>query len=132
MFSLWWHRSLLEKRQRELWMQKLSLPPEFTCQHCYARQSVALSLLVYRHSFADIKVIPKKEVSTLLPWAHIAISNAKRMMLNTFHAMKPEYLQNYLNEFCYMFNRRYFGERLFDRLMVAAVCYKNKFRYNIR
>ena len=47
------------------------------------------------------KVIPKKEVSTLLPWVHIAISNAKRLMLNTFHAMKPEYLQNYLNEFCY-------------------------------
>ena len=78
------------------------------------------------------KVISKKEVSKLLPWVHIAISNAKRMLLNTFHGMKPEYLQNYLNEFCYKFNRRYFGERLFDRMMVAAVCYKNQFRYNIR
>ncbi|MDR0969046.1 MAG: IS1595 family transposase, partial [Lentimicrobiaceae bacterium] len=34
------------------------------------------------------------------------------------------------NEFCYKFNRRYFGECLFDRLMVAAVSYKNQFRYN--
>ena len=25
-------------------------------------------------------------------------------------------MQNYLNEFCYKFNRRYFGENLFDRL----------------
>ncbi|MBR3859491.1 MAG: IS1595 family transposase, partial [Bacteroidaceae bacterium] len=42
-----------------------------------------------------------------------------------------EYLQNYLNEFCWKFNRRNFGEALFDRLMVAAVSYKNQFRYNI-
>ncbi|MEA3448465.1 MAG: IS1595 family transposase, partial [Bacteroidota bacterium] len=35
-------------------------------------------------------------------------------------------------EFYYKFNRRYFGENLFDRLLVASVSYKNKFRYNIR
>jgi len=85
-------------------------------------------------------VIPKKEVPKLLPWVHIAISNAKRMLLDMFHGIKSEYLQfmvskvepSYLNEFCYKFNRRYFGERLFDRLMVATVSYKNQFRYNIR
>lgn len=47
-----------------------------------------------------------------------------------YHDIKPEYLQNYLNEFCYKFNRRYFGENLFDRLLVAAVSYKNQFRHN--
>lgn len=78
------------------------------------------------------QVIPKKEVGKLLPWVHIAISNAKRMLLDIFHDIKPEYLQSYLNEFCYKFNRRYFGESLFDRVMVAAVTYKNKFRYNIK
>ncbi|MEM7374099.1 MAG: IS1595 family transposase, partial [Bacteroidota bacterium] len=31
-----------------------------------------------------------------------------------------KYLQNYLNEFCYKQNRRYFNERLFDRLLIAA------------
>lgn len=77
------------------------------------------------------KVIPKEEVGKALPWVHIAISNAKRMLLNVFHDIQPEYLQSYLNEFCYMFNRRYFGERKFDRLMIAAVSYKNEFRYNI-
>jgi Zn ribbon nucleic-acid-binding protein len=71
------------------------------------------------------KVISKKDVGKLLPWVHIAISNAKRMFLDIFHDIKPEYLQNYLNEFCYKFNRRYFGEALFDRLMIAAVTYKN-------
>ncbi len=77
------------------------------------------------------KVIPKEKVGKALPWVHIAISNAKRMLLSVFHDIQPEYLQSYLNEFCYMFNRRYFGERKFDRLMVAAVSYKNEFRYNI-
>lgn len=68
----------------------------------------------------------------MLPWVHIAISNAKRMLLNVFHDIKPEYLQSYLNGFCYKFNRRYFGESLFDRLVIASVKQKNIFRYSIR
>lgn len=32
-----------------------------------------------------------------------------------------EYLQNYLNEMAWKMNRRYFGEKLFDRLMVTAI-----------
>ena len=73
------------------------------------------------------KVIAKKDIAKALPWVHIAISNAKRLLLNTYHDIKPEYLQSYLNEFCYKFNRRYFGESLFDRLMIASVTYKNSF-----
>ncbi|KAA6344004.1 hypothetical protein EZS27_008334 [termite gut metagenome] len=76
------------------------------------------------------KVIPKEEVGKALPWVHIAISNAKRLLLDIHHDIKGEYLQNYLSEFCYKFNRRYFGENLFDRLMVASVTYKNRFRCN--
>lgn len=78
------------------------------------------------------KVIPKDQVGKLLPWVHIAISNAKRLFLDIFHDLKPEYLQSYLNEFCYKFNRRYFGDNLFNRLLVAGVSYKNEFRYNIQ
>jgi hypothetical protein len=77
------------------------------------------------------KQISKTEVAKILPWVHIAISNAKRMLLDIFHDIKPEYQQDCLNEFCYKFNRRYFGEQRFDRLMIAAATYKNQFRYNI-
>jgi hypothetical protein len=63
----------------------------------------------------------KKEVSKIFPWAHIAISNAKKMCLGIHHSIKKCFMQNYLNEFCYKFNRRYFGDELFDRLMVASV-----------
>ena len=76
------------------------------------------------------KVIPKTEVGKVLPWVHIAISNAKRQLLDIYHQINPSYLQSYLNEFCYKFNRRYFGENLFDRLMLASVTYKNQFRCN--
>ena len=76
------------------------------------------------------KVIPKTEVGKVLPCVHIAISNAKRQLLDIYHQINPEYLQSYLNEFCYKFNRRYFGEQLFDRLMVASVNYKNELRCN--
>ena len=75
------------------------------------------------------QVITKEDVGKVLPWVHIAISNAKRQFLNIYHQLDSLHLQNYLNEFCYKFNRRYFGENLFDRLMLASVSYKNQFRY---
>ena len=62
----------------------------------------------------------EKTTRTTLQWVHIAISNAKRTLLGIFHKIKGKYLQNYLNEFCYKLNRRYFGERLFDRLILAV------------
>ena len=89
-------------------------------------------------SYVDLKkyipihnsqVIPKEKVGEILPWVHIAISNAKRHLLNSYHNIKPEFLQNYLDEFCYKFNRRYFGKAIFNRLLVAAVSYKNEFGY---
>lgn len=63
----------------------------------------------------------KKAVSRLFPWVHIAISNAKKKILGLHHQVKGVYMQNYLSEFCYKFNRRYFGANLFDRLLVAAL-----------
>ena len=68
----------------------------------------------------DSKVILKKEINTILPWVHTAISNAKRLLLDVHHRIDDDFLQNYLNEFCYKFNRRYF-ENQFDRVMVSAV-----------
>ena len=56
----------------------------------------------------------------VLPWVHIAISNAKKICLGVHHSIKRTYMPNYLNEFCYKFNRRYLINTLFDRLMVAC------------
>ena len=62
-----------------------------------------------------------KEVHTVLPWVHSAIGNAKRILDGIHHSNGQDYLQNYLNEYCYKYNRRYFGEKLFDRLLLACI-----------
>jgi len=72
------------------------------------------------------KVIPKSEINTILPWVHTTISNAKRLLLDVHHRIDDDFLQNYLNEYCFKFNRRYF-DNVFDRLMVAAV--SNRWNY---
>jgi predicted RNA-binding Zn-ribbon protein involved in translation (DUF1610 family) len=87
---------------------------------------VELKDFVSKH---NAQVIPKEKIGEILPWVHIAISNAKKVLLNTYHDVKQEFLQKYLDEFCYKFNRRYFGEALFNRLLVECVSYKNEFRY---
>lgn len=62
----------------------------------------------------------KETTNETLKWVHIAISNAKRNLLGVYHKVKGKYLQLYLDEFCYKLNRRYFGERLFDRMVIAV------------
>lgn len=52
-----------------------------------------------------------------LPWVHILISNAKRFILGTHHSV--EYLQSYLDEFAWRFNRRF--TNLFDRLLFTTL-----------
>ena len=56
-----------------------------------------------------------------LNWVHVAISNLKKNLLGIYHMVSEKYLQNYLNEFVYKLNRRYFGEKLFNRLIVASI-----------
>ncbi len=51
----------------------------------------------------------------------IGITNAKRNFLGNYHKIKGKYLQLYLNEFVYKLNRRYFGEKIFDRLIIASI-----------
>lgn len=67
------------------------------------------------------QVIPAKQAGKLLPWVHTVISNAKRQLLGIHHSVSDKYIQNYLYEFCYKLNRRYFGDKIFDRLLVASV-----------
>lgn len=76
--------------------------------------------------FADFVDVHVKEISATeegkfnLKWAHTAISNLKSD-LRKYRMVSEKFLQNYLDEFCYKLNRRYFGERLFDRLVIASI-----------
>lgn len=68
-------------------------------------------------SFKSDKTVTK----TTLKWVHVTISNAKRNLSGVYHMVSNNYLQNYLNEFCYRLNRRYFGENIFNRMIIAVV-----------
>jgi hypothetical protein len=63
----------------------------------------------------------KESTEETLKWVHIFISNAKRNLLGNYHKIKGKYLQLYLDEFVYKLNRRYFGDRLFERVVIAAI-----------
>jgi hypothetical protein len=56
-----------------------------------------------------------------LPWVHRAISLAKRFLLGTYHGIKRKHLQNYLDEFCYRYNRRFKESHLYENLINACV-----------
>ena len=73
----------------------------------------------------------KRSVGKALPEVHISINHAQRSILDTYHDIKAEFLQLYLNEFWYKFNRRYFGFRLFDRLELCACTYRTDFKHRI-
>lgn len=74
--------------------------------------------------FVELHITEKSGMETTretLKWVHITISNAKRYLLGNYHKIKGKYLQLYLNEFVYKLNRRYFGDRLFERLVIANI-----------
>lgn len=57
--------------------------------------------------------------SGLLHWLHIVVSNAKTFILGTYHGLPKKHLQSYLDEYSFRFSRRFFGEALLDRLVLA-------------
>lgn len=64
----------------------------------------------------------KTKSAKQFPWVNRVISNAKKMLLGIHHnVINEKYIQNYLNEFCYKFNRRYFKDELDQRLVIAAL-----------
>jgi len=60
---------------------------------------------------------PPDQVDEWLPWVHIVISNLKRFILGTYHGVSGQFLQEYINEFCYRFNRRRWEGELPARLL---------------
>ena len=56
-----------------------------------------------------------------LHFLHIIISNLKAFIAGTYHGLDKKHLQHYFNEYCWRFNRRRFGNQLFNRLLDACV-----------
>lgn len=80
-----------------------------------------LDKIAKKHRTVIVK--DKKEISQIFPWVHIAISNVKKKILGLHHSVKDTYMQNYLNEFCYKFNRRKHGRNLFHSFLNVATSF---------
>ena len=73
---------------------------------------------------------PKENFQTM----HQCIQQLKSWIRGIHHHVSPEYLQAYLNEFCYRINRSIHKESIFDnllnRMVLAAPCQVNRLKMN--
>jgi hypothetical protein len=53
-------------------------------------------------------------------WVNTLLGNVKNALHGTYHAIKGKYLQRYLSEFCYRFNRRFDLTGLVTQLIRTA------------
>jgi transposase-like protein len=72
----------------------------------------------------EAKVTPPEQASVWLPWVHIVISLFKRFLMGTFHGVSAQYLPEYLQEFCYRFNRRQWEGQIPHRLLNICIAHK--------
>lgn len=63
---------------------------------------------------------PASATHPMFQWVNTVLGNVKNALHGTYHAVKPKYLQRYLSEFCYRFNRRFRLQDLVPRLIHAA------------
>ena len=100
----------------------------FLARHLRAGQTVktdalpALNVVAKQHTHCK-KVTPPKEANVWLPLVHIMIGNMKKFINGTFHGVSSRYLQEYLDEFCYRFNRRFWEPELPLRLLNACLAH---------
>lgn len=56
-----------------------------------------------------------------LKWLHIMISNIKATIEGAYHGIYNKYIQCYLDEFSYRFNRRFSKKPMLDHLLECCV-----------
>lgn len=83
----------------------------------------ALNIIDKEHSHLK-KVTPQEEARKWLPLVHIVIGNLKKFLNGTFHGVTFRYLQEYIGEFCYRFNRRFWEPELPLRLLNACLVHQ--------
>ncbi len=75
-----------------------------------------------KHGFVhEARPVKQRKAHLLLPHVHTYISNLRSFILGTHHGLGEMHLQQYLDEFCYRFNRRKRKSELFDRLLLACL-----------
>ena len=80
----------------------------------------ALNVIAQTQNY-EARVTPSYLVDEWLPWVHIAMGNLKFLLLGTFYGVSGQCLQEYLDEFCYRFNRRFIEKQIPNRLVNLAI-----------
>lgn len=62
-----------------------------------------------------------KNAVNLFPWVHTLIANVKGNIRGIYHGVSEKHLPFYLAEFCYRFNRRFWEDQMFNRMVSACV-----------
>lgn len=83
----------------------------------------ALNVLAEEHH-QIAKVTPPEMAYQWLPWVHVVISNLKSYLLGTYHGISGNYVQEYLDEFCYRLNRRFWENQIPNRLLKLCVMHE--------
>ena len=99
---------------------------EFLRYHIKEGQSVKTDALpalnaVQETQHHEKRATPPEDVSSWLPMVHLMITNMKTFVNGTFHGVSFKFLQEYLDEFCYRFNRRFWEAELPLRLLNACL-----------
>lgn len=71
----------------------------------------------YRH---DPRVVGKMAAHIVLPWIHRVFSLMKRWGLGTYHGLRRKYVDTYLNEFVFRYNRRFYRHASFETMLGLA------------
>lgn len=75
-----------------------------------------------KHGFIhDRHPVKKQKAHVILPHVHTFISNLRSFVMGTYHGLDETHLQQYLDEFCWRFNRRKLRHEMFDRLLLACL-----------
>jgi len=81
----------------------------------YQKVSKKLGVVHYRGILSD-----PKDSMRLLPWTHRLIANAKAVISGPHRGVADKHLQRHLSEVCYRFNRRFWPQESFHRLLTAC------------
>ena len=101
---------------------------QFLAKHLKSSQTVKTDALPALNAVGETqnhkkKVTPPEEANVWLPLVHIMIGNMKTFINGTFHGVSSNCLQEYLDEFCYRFNRRFWEPELPLRLLNACLAH---------
>lgn len=69
----------------------------------------------------NMSVMTKEELNTMMACLSLAVSHVKRFFKGTYHHFCTTYVQNYLDEFCYRWNRRHIKRNKAQHLLTACV-----------